>query len=242
VLDSIQNDTSSPESATTLTPARFFSPFIHSKQYRLLQVGKQSSITPERVALLQELDFSWNAQESAWSKHLADLKAFRAEHGHCHVPLAHPQYPKLGLWTKEQRRHFTLLKQGKPSHMTLERVKELDNVGFCWDTHEASWLERFRELVAFKKRHGHCLVPTNYSENPKLGTWIHHQRRQYKKRKEGKTCHITDDRISALNRIGFVWATRGEKIGSVDSLASDTEEDDTISTVSIEQGSRKRQR
>lgn len=210
-----------------------------------MQDGKQSSITPERVALLQELDFSWNAQESAWSRHLEDLKEFRAEHGHCHVPLAHPQYPKLGLWTKEQRRHYTLLKQGKQSHMTLERVRELDKVGFCWDTHEATWLERYRELVSFKEKNGHCLVPTNFTQNVKLGTWIHHQRRQYKKYKEGKACHITDDRIRALDSLGFVWSTRVGKVDTSGSLCSDTEtehDEELSTTVTLTQRPMKRQR
>ncbi|EEC51358.1 predicted protein, partial [Phaeodactylum tricornutum CCAP 1055/1] len=175
------------------------------KQYKLLIDGKQSSITPQRIALLNELGFAWNAQEAAWARHMADLEHFRSQTGHCHVPLNHPVPPKLGLWVKEQRRHFALLKQGKQSHMTPERARELDEIGFCWDTHEATWLERLRELTKFKDEHGHCLVPTNFNVNPKLGTWVHHQRRQHKKFREGKTCHITQERIAALDHLGFVW-------------------------------------
>jgi Helicase associated domain len=65
--------------------------------------------------------------------------------GHCHVPLNHTD-PKLGLWVKEQRRHYALLRKGLPSHMTEERAMKLDDIGFCWDTNEATWLERLREL------------------------------------------------------------------------------------------------
>merc|ERR1712050_200330 len=144
----------------------------------------------------------------AWTRHMTDLRAFRNETGHCHVPLNHMRYPKLGLWVKEQRRHYTLLKQGRQSHMTLERVTELNKVGFCWDTHEATWLERLRELADFKEAHGTTAVPTNYMESPKLGTWVHHQRRQYKKFREGKPCHITAERIQALDRLDFVWYPR----------------------------------
>lgn len=170
--------------------------------------GRQSSITAERVKLLDRVEFAWNAQEAAWEKHMRDLKAFRAEHGHTHCQLGDPKYPKLGLWVKEQRRHYTLMKQGKQSHMTEARCVELDSVGFCWDTHEATWLERLNELRAFKAANGNCIVPTNYPENPKLGTWIHHQRRQYKKYTEGKPCHITAERIKALDSLGFVWHPR----------------------------------
>ncbi|CAB9517672.1 helicase [Seminavis robusta] len=178
------------------------------KQYKLMRDGRQSSITARRVELLNQVDFAWNAQEAAWEKHMVDLKTFKQRHGHCSVPLNDPQFPKLGLWVKEQRRHYTLMKQGKQSHMTELRCRELDSVGFCWDTHEATWLERLNELLAFKNENGHCIVPTNYPQNPKLGTWIHHQRRQYKKYKEGKPCHITEERIKALDSLGFVWHPR----------------------------------
>jgi hypothetical protein len=178
------------------------------KQYKLMKDGKQSSITPERVLMLDELDFAWNAQEAAWVRHMRDLKLFREENGHCHVPLSRPNFPKLGLWVKEQRRHYTLMKQKKQSHMTDERIAALDAVGFCWDTHEATWLERLRELTVFKERYGTCIVPTSYQENHKLATWVHHQRRQYKKLKEGKAHHITKERIQALESLGFVWYPR----------------------------------
>lgn len=202
--------------------------------------GRQSSITPERVALLQQVDFAWNAQEAAWEKHMRDLKEFRAEHGHCHVPLGDPKFPKLGLWVKEQRRHYTLMKQGKQSHMTEGRCQELDSVDFCWDTHEATWLERLNELRAYKEIHGNCIVPTNYPENPKLGTWIHHQRRQYKKYKEGKPCHITSERIKALDSLGFVWYPRDKS--SLQAEARDAGPETATDLTNLDLRPRKRQR
>jgi hypothetical protein len=114
------------------------------------------------------------------------------------------------------------MKQGKPSHMTESRVKELDKLGFCWDTHHATWLERLNELAEYKKATGSTVVPSNYELNPKLSTWTHHQRRQYKKFKEGASCHITEERIDALNAIGFGWnPPRGKKAKH----GSDEEED-----------------
>lgn len=158
-----------------------------------------------------------------------DLKQFRKKNGHCHVPLNDPKYPKLGLWVKEQRRHYTLMKQGKLSHMTKERCEELSSLGFCYDTHESTWLERLRELADFKEEHGSCIVPSSYAKNTKLATWVHHQRRQYKKFKEGKHCHITEDRIRALDKIGFVWHPRQS--------ASDLDDDDsTIDDESVVSG------
>jgi hypothetical protein len=198
---------------------------IHRKQYKLLQDGKQSSITPQRISLLSEIDFAWNAQEAAWARHMTDLKKFRKEAGHCHVPLSHDKYPRLGLWVKEQRRHYTLLKQGKQSHMTNKRANKLDKVGFCWDTHEATWLERLRELTDYKEEYGSCAVPTNYTENPKLGTWVHHQRRQRRRFKDSKHCHITLERIKALDQLGFVWYPRREPQSKGDGNSSSDDSD-----------------
>ena len=185
----------------------------YRKQYKLLKDGKQTSITQtsitqERIGLLNSMNFAWNAQEAAWDRHISDLKRFKKKYGHCHVPLNHPDYPKLGLWVKEQRRHYSLFTNGKSSHMTKERRRELDELGFCWDTHEASWLERSRQLTLYKEKNGDCMVPVGWTENPKLSTWVHHQRRQYKRWVTGKPSHINAARIKTLESMGFCWNAR----------------------------------
>jgi hypothetical protein len=207
-----------------------FSPFFQvaeqRKQYKLLADGKPSSITPHRVDQLNELDFAWNAQDYAWDRHKKDLETYRAAHGHCHVPLNYELSPKLGLWVKEQRRHYSLMQQGKPSHMTKSRAVLLDAMGFVWDTHEATWLERFRELKQFKVDHGHVNVPTNYSPNAKLGTWAHHQRRQYRKWKNDQPNHITNERVDLLESIGFVWSPRQQEDHDHNDDNDDDDDDD----------------
>lgn len=141
------------------------------KQYKLRTENRGTSITAERIALLDQIGFAWNAQQASWAGHLADLTAFRKKHGHCHVPMQDPDYPKLGLWVKEQRRHYTLRQQNKKTHMTPERIAALDAIDFCWDTHHATWMERLKELSEFKRDVGHTSVPTNYARNSKLATW-----------------------------------------------------------------------
>jgi hypothetical protein len=177
--------------------------------------------------MLNAQDFAWNAQQAAWQRQMQDLKTFRLQVGHCHVPLNHATFPKLGLWVKEQRRHYSLMKLSKSSHMTLERKAELDEIEFCWDTHEATWLERLRELQEYRSKEGHVIVPTTYPQNLKLGTWVHHQRRQYKKFIEKQPCHITQERIQALESLGFVWYPRDNKGGGSSSGASLCSDDNT---------------
>lgn len=61
------------------------------------------------------------------------------------------------------------------------------------------WMNRYKELIEYKKEHGSTLVPQRYKKNPKLGKWVTHQR---------SSC-LTEERKALLDEIGFVWdATR----------------------------------
>jgi Helicase associated domain len=48
----------------------------------------------------------------------------------------------------------------------------LEDMGFVWDSHNASWESKFNELCDFKRVHGHSFVPTVYPQNPQLAAWI----------------------------------------------------------------------
>ena len=175
------------------------------KQYQRLQLNRKSTLTEDRLIMLRSINFEWNAQEAAWDRHMKNLHSFRMEYGHVHVPLNHPDYPKLGLWAKEQRRHYALMQSGKPTHMTLERSKNLESVGFIWDTQEATWMGRLVQLKRFKERYGDCNVPDNWAEDPTLFQWVSHQRKQYKKFQSGKSRQMDSKRIRLLEDIGFSW-------------------------------------
>lgn len=71
------------------------------------------------------------------------------------------------------------------------------------------WLERYRELCLFQLIHGHCLV-SSYGENYyTLALWVKRQRYQHRRRKEGLHSSMTDERETALERLGFVWDSQG---------------------------------
>mmetsp|Transcript_30623 Transcript_30623/g.64788 ORF Transcript_30623/g.64788 Transcript_30623/m.64788 type:complete len:1530 (+) Transcript_30623:69-4658(+) len=65
---------------------------------------------------------------------------------------------------------------------------------------EALWMERYNELMQFKRVTGHCHVSSRNSEYPQLASWVRRQRAQYKKG------GIPDDRVQRLNDIGFAWS------------------------------------
>ena len=62
--------------------------------------------------------------------------------------------------------------------------------------------ERKRALAAlldYKKKYGHCRVPTTWPGDPALGAWVSYMRWR-------KHNRLSKDRIAELDRIGFVWS------------------------------------
>jgi hypothetical protein len=67
------------------------------------------------------------------------------------------------------------------------------------------WNDRFQDLVDFKKRTGHCLVPHNYPLNQQLAQWVKRQRYQFKLKNMSRHSTLVGIRQEALKVMGFVW-------------------------------------
>jgi hypothetical protein len=154
-------------------------------------------------------------RDEKWNLHFQELLQFKSTvMGHCGVPNVYPPNPKLAQWVKRQRYQYKLRVEGKQrsSALTDERRKLLDDAGFIWDSHEATWMERWNELKSFCRAHGHCNVPTNYSAtNRKLSVWVKRQRRQYKLYVQGAFSNMSAERLQKLEYLDFVFYPRGVK-------------------------------
>ena len=181
-------------------------------KFKLHQEGKPSSMTAERIQELESVDFEWEvrAHNGSWNERFDQLREFKVQFGHCRVPNRYSDNPKLGKWVVNQRTNYRLQQEGKPSHMTAERIQELESVDFKRDirAHIVSWNERFEELREFKVQFGHCRVPNRYSINLKLGKWVMRQRTNYRLQQEGKASPMTAERIQELVNVGIKWVTR----------------------------------
>jgi hypothetical protein len=114
------------------------------------------------------------------------------------------------MWVSAQRRQYKLLKENKPSSMTIGRAKALDDIDFEWEgirghSDDERWQRRYEELKEFKARTGHCRVPQKYNANKALGKWVSNQRTQYKLYLDEKASNMTIERAKALDDIGFEW-------------------------------------
>lgn len=88
--------------------------------------------------------------------------------------------------------------------------EESEELGIKFRFYQAAkWQNKFDELIEYKKQHGHCRVPHGYKPNPMLARWAKRQRYQYKLFKERKPSTMTEERIAALENLGFVWDSHG---------------------------------
>lgn len=150
-------------------------------------------------------------QAESWLEKYEELLDFRMRNGHCLVPNQYPANPSLAEWVKRQRYQYKLKGMGKHSSMTVDRIVALEKLGFVWNSHDAVWEERLKELKQYKNLFGNTNVPSKYEPNPQLAIWIKRQRRQYKFLTEGKSSTMTPYRVGKLMEIDFSWSGRRPK-------------------------------
>lgn len=102
--------------------------------YRQHPIGEaKSSLSIERIRLLNDLNFQWvTRSEEIWNERMSELREFKQKHGHALVPRNYPNNPQLSSWVATQRKNYNRRLDGKPSPLTMARVKELDEIGFVW--------------------------------------------------------------------------------------------------------------
>jgi len=196
------NDAQNPELARWCDTQR--------KQWKLFQQGKPSSLSPDRVQLLQQIGFDWEPLESLWLDSLRQLEEYQSEHGDCNVPKKYEPNPELGRWIDKQRQQYKLFQEGKHSHMTTRRIGMLEGLGFDWNPHETAWMTRFDQVSQHLRRHG--TLPTR-RDNASLYQWIYVNRRNYQKHldsRKGKggpdpaspSSSLTQERLALLESLG----------------------------------------
>jgi hypothetical protein len=127
------------------------------------------------------------------------LEAYRKEHGDCRVQANYKKNPQLGRWVAMQRY------RRKIGELSAEHVGRLDKLGFVWSPTDIAWDKMLANLVQFKKRQGHCNVPSVWPADPKLASWVANQRHRK------KTGTLAPDRAKRLDDLGFSWALYGIK-------------------------------
>jgi hypothetical protein len=92
----------------------------------------------------------------------------------------------MNRWFNKQRRQFKLFISGQQSEMTAIRLHALNQVQFPFGQIRVRvpWEKRYEELQQYKAKHGNVLVPRDLPGG--LGTWLKHQRSNYRNTKAGR--------------------------------------------------------
>ena len=157
------------------------------------------------------------AKNWTWEERFSDLVKFKAEYGHCDVPVS--EKSGLGNWVRTQRRAYSQKEVGKSSSLTPEREEKLTSVGFRWRMNRRPakaipWQEQFEALVAFRAKYGHLDVDlSKEGEHRDLKKWVYTQRHQYRKKRSGEKHSLPDDSERKLREIGFDF--KEDSFGSV---------------------------
>ena len=168
---------------------------------------KSSGISAERIDALNNIGFEWRFRN--WDERYDELVAYKQTHGNTLVPMAATRdatnkYYGLARWVMGQRKQYRLRQERKHSHLTNDRLKKLNGIGFVWNALDAAWENHFSKLQEFKANHGPTDVPTA-RENKELYSWAARQRIYYKDFQRGNPSHITNERIEKLKAIGFEY-------------------------------------
>jgi hypothetical protein len=142
----------------------------------------------EKIERLEAIGFTWDPIEDHWIERYQALADFKKKHGHLRIPLSTKEYKSLHKYA------YYLRTQRKK--LPVEKIQMLNKLGFEWAIREkakVSWMEMYKALVKYKKKHGHLKLKR--SENTQLYMWVYHL----------KTRRITlsKEKDLLLKKIGF---------------------------------------
>ncbi|MEG3639485.1 helicase associated domain-containing protein [Magnetococcus sp. PR-3] len=157
---------------------------------------KKEQLSDHAIALLDELDFIWDAQEVFWEQMFIQLVEYHTLYGHCNVPDNYEEDPELAWWVEAQR------KSHKVDSLGQERTQRLDELEFIWDPQRLIWEANYESLKAYHAREGHSTISINDTEQPALARWVQQQRTA------GSKDLLSAELVEMLNALDFIWDTK----------------------------------
>ena len=169
------------------------------RSYRKSNI-KISYITPQRIALLDELGMIWNVPDYVWEENYSAALEYYREHGNLDIPVSFvaANGVKAGVWIRNLR---SMRQSNSPSfNLTDYQIQKLDEIGMLWmGKYDRLWQAGYEEAKAYYEANGNLNVPNAYVTDTgyKLGAWISNQRESYQKMKP--------HRKELLDAIGMIW-------------------------------------
>ncbi|MDD5140399.1 MAG: Helicase associated domain protein [Verrucomicrobiales bacterium] len=160
--------------------------------YHQRAAKQRNNLTADQVRQMDEIGFAWNTNDGEWETMFAKLVQY--------LRPMHNGKPRDSVMDAQLRRWMVTQRQFKKNgEFDAAREQRLNGIGFEWQPLSKQWEQMFEMLRQFHSEHGHCRVPTKWSKNPKLASWVAVQRAR---KVAGK---LSAKRITALDALGFSW-------------------------------------
>lgn len=163
---------------------------------RQRQLYREEKLSKEKIELLENIGMVWSIYDLQWYEYYELAVDYYNKNNNLMIPLKYSIDDRnLGHWIGSQRKKY------QASKLSKEKIELLEKIGMVWSIYDSQWYEYYNLSTEYYNENGNLLVPLRYktSDNINLGSWISHQRRDYK---SGK---LSDDRIALLEKIGMAW-------------------------------------
>ena len=151
------------------------------------QINNWENLSVERKKLLLPFNINSIKQDFKWESMFNALLDYKKIHGNCNVPTVYKDNPKLGSWVVYQRTTW--------ERMSSKNRERLQEIGFDPDPRGSRWEEMFELLCKYRSINGNCDVPSNFSDDKILGSWVSVQRKNWDR--------MPQHRRDKLKEIGF---------------------------------------
>jgi len=166
---------------------------------------KNGKINKELKARLDSIGFPWVTEvwkayyDKHWQKMFEQLKEYISNHGNPNIVVTDNETAKLKGWVKSQK------DARKRNHLSQEKIDALDRVGFLWAKLRKTvavryqWQEMFDQFKNYMSIHANPDIVVTDDATAPLKAWVKSQK-DTRRRK-----HLSQERIEALDRVGFLW-------------------------------------
>ena len=182
------------------------------------------SMTEEQADRLEALGMVWEDSSShKWNYACRQLEQYKQHYGNLDIKATYVTESgfALGKWvsnmrSKWQRGEYEILdadgnrkaknESVKAKLLTLEQIKQLNELGMIWDKHAERWNQNYQAAERYWKEHGNLDVPRRYvtSGGIALGVWVDNQRSIAAGKKAGAAV-MSERQKNQLNQIGMIW-------------------------------------
>jgi len=204
------------------------------RQYKLYQEDKKSSMTKERIEILEEIGFWWGTKGKSFEERIEELNTYKDLHGGS-VTVNKIVNQSLYDWCAYQKIQYQLKYANQTSNLSDERENMLIDMGFQFGKRKRKrWDDFYQDLCKYKEEKGHVVVHEYDASQKGLFEWVENQRARWRRRKEliltdnsfsiespmllnGNRSCMTEEHYQLLINIGFTfdtWDTQYEALKS----------------------------